>query len=45
MNAEMAKMTVMLMPLAVIEVDHILVLVTWDMKVMESNVLLSLYLF
>ena len=45
MNAEMTKLTVMLMPLAVIEVDHILVLVTWDMKVMESNVLLSLYLF
>ena len=41
----MANMTVMPMPLAVILLDHILVLVTLDMRVMESNVLHPLYLF
>ena len=41
----MAKVTVMSMLLALILLDHILVLVTLDMMVMEPNVLLTLYLF
>jgi len=45
MNVKMVNMTVMPMPLAVILLDHIFVLVTLDMKLMESNVLPLLYLF
>ena len=46
MNVNLELMIVMLMPLAIILLDHILVLVTLDMKVMGSNVLLlKLFLF
>ena len=45
MNVNLELMIVMLMPLAIILLDHILVLVTLDMMVMEPNVLLTLYLF
>ena len=45
MNVWTELMIAMLMPLAVTLLDHILALVILDMKVMESIVLLPLYLF
>ena len=44
MNVNLELMIVVLMPLAIIQLDRIHVRVTLDMRVMESNVLLPLLL-